>query len=313
MPRPFHARPFRARHRCRAVALVMVLCALFLLILIVFGLARRINDELLLSGRDSRTLEAKALGYSGLQIALHPLSSVKTPALNRKVDATHRYAARILGEGGRLNLNWLLAGEDQRKLGLLKNYFENRGLNFQEREILTDCLLDWVEPGGTTHLNGSKTALDGQIVPGRPMQDLIEVRRVVGSVPLTRQSDWEKDFTLLSKGPIDIQWAGEDVVAALPGVGQSRARSFVKQRRGKDGLDGTADDMMFSQAYNPQLIAGLLGLSPDLFQSIQDLMTVGDPTARIISVGQALDVTHTFEVVARKEGLQPQILSWKEY
>ena len=246
----------------RAVALVMVLCALFLLTLIIFGLAQRINDELRLAGRDSRTLDAKALAYSGLQLALHPLSTTKTPALRKQVDRTHGYFARILGEGGRLNLNWLLTGEDQRKLGILKTYFENLGLNSQERDILVDCMLDWVEPGSTTHLNGSKTGLDGQPVPGRPIQDLNEIRRIVGSTPLTRLSGWDRDFTLLSKGPIDVQWADEDVIAAIPGVGESRARSFVKQRRGRDGIDGTADDLILADANNPQIIASVLGLSP---------------------------------------------------
>lgn len=291
----------------------MVLCALFLLTLIVFGLARRVNDELLLAGRDNRALEAKALAYTGLQLALHPLASPRTDALHRQVDARHRYLARITGEGGRLNLNWLLTGEDQRKLGVLKTYLENKGLNFQEREILTDCLLDWVQPGTTTHLNGSKTGLDGQPVPGRPIQDLTEIRRVAGSQPLTGLSGWDNDFTLLSKGPIDVQWADDAVIAALPGVGQSRARSFVKQRRGPDGLDGTADDFVLADTNNPQIVAQVLGLSPDQFTAIQELVTTGDTTVRIISAGQAQDVVHTFEVVARKEGLQPQILLWKEY
>lgn len=300
-------------HRCRAVALVMVLCALFLLTLVVFELARRVNDELVLSARDNRLLEAKALAFTGLQIALHPLTSVRTDALHRATDAAHRYDARIVGEGGRLNLNWLLAGEDQRKLALLKSYLENRGLNFQEREILIDCLLDWVEQGNTTHLNGTKTGLDGHPAPGRPMKDLSEVRRVSGSTPLTRQTGWDDDFTLISKGPIDVQWASEDVIAALPGVGQSRARQFVKHRRGPDKLDGTKDDVIFADSENPQVIPQLLGLSPDVFQSIQDLVTTNDTTVRIISVGQARDVSHAFEVVVRKEGVQPQILSWKEY
>lgn len=291
----------------------MVLCALFLLTLVVFGLARRVNDELILSSHDNRLLESKALAYTGLQIALHPLSSVRTAALHRKVDVLHQYEARIVGEGGRLNLNWLLAGEDPRKLGLLKTFLENKGLNFQERELFVDCLLDWIEPGSTNHLNGSRTGLDGHAVPGRPMKDLSEVRRVVGSGPLTRLEGWENDFTLISKGPIDLQWAGEDVIAALPGVGQSRARQFVRQRRGADKLDGTADDKIFADTENPDLIPQLLGLSPDLFQSIQDMVTTNDTTVRIISVGQTRDVAHTFEVVVRKEGLQPQILSWKEY
>ena len=305
----------RARRRSRAVALVMVLCALFLLSLVIFGLAQRVKDDLFMAGRDNQALDARALAFTGVQIALHPLTSIKTAALRRKVDATHRYEARLVGEGGKLNLNWLLTGEDPRKLAMLKVYLEGRGLNFQERETLVDSMLDWIEPGATHHINGSKTGLDGLPAPGRPFQDLAEVRRVNGSGPLTHEFGWDQDFTLLSKGPIDLQWASEDVIASLPGVGAMRARGFVQQRRGEDQIDGTADDIIFANLTNPQaFIAQYLGLSPEVFQSISDLIASGgDSTVRIISAGQAFDTVRTVEVIARKEGLQPLILSWKEY
>ncbi len=305
----------RTRHaRSRAVALIMVLCALFLLTLVIFGLARRVQEDLFMAGRDNRALDARALAFTGAQIALHPLSSVRTPALRRNLDGTHRYAARIVGEGGKLNLNWLLIGEDQAKLEMLKSYLEGRGLNFQERENLVDCMLDWIEPGSTHHLNGSKTGLDGLPTPGRPFQDVAEVRRINGSGPLTHQADWDKDFTLLSKGPLDLQWASEDVIAILPGVGQMRARGFVQRRRGEDQIDGTPDDLIFASLNNPDVIPQLLGLSQTVYQAISSLIAPGgDSTVRIISAGQALDTVRTVEVVARKEGLQPLILSWKEY
>ncbi len=320
--------------RSQAMALVMVLCALFLLSLVIFGLAQRVKEDLFMAGRDNRALDAKALAFTGVEIALHPLSSVRTPALRRNVDATHRYEARLVGEGGKLNLNWVLTGEDPRKLELLKVFLENRGLNFQEREALVDSMLDWIEPGSTHHLNGSKTGLDGLPVPGRPFQDLAEVRRVKGSGPLTHVPGWEKEFTLLSKGPIDLQWASEEVIGALPGVGEMRARGFVQKRRGEDQIDGTADDLVFANMngglgsvsgvtpggrtgvapVNTEMIQGLLGLSTDAYQSIGDLIaSAGDTTVRIISAGQALDTVHTVEVVARKEGMQPLILSWNEY
>ena len=162
------------RGRERGVALVMVLCALFLLSLVVFGLARRVQDETFVTGQDSRALDARALAFTGTQIGLHPLTTVKTAALAHTVDAHHRYEARLAGEGGKLNLNWLLAGEDPHKLELLKTYLENKGFSYQEREQFTDCLLDWVESAGTVHhLNGSqgrhrRPARAGPPVPGPP-------------------------------------------------------------------------------------------------------------------------------------------------
>jgi type II secretory pathway component PulK len=307
----FRKSPRYARER--GVALIMVLCALFLLSMIVFGLAQRLNQQTFLEGRDDRELDARALAYSGLQIALHPMASFKTPALHRQIDKQHRFDARILGEGGKLNLNWLLAGEDQRKIAILKQYLNYRGLDFQQREVLTDCMLDWVKPGNTTHLNGSRTGLDGLPVPGRPFEDISEIKRIVGSEPLTKQLDWDRDFTLLSKGPIDLQWASAEVVASLPGVGLSVAQNFVRVRRGEDGKDGTADDRELDQNSNPGMAQALLNLAPADYQALlQTIVTFGDPTVRIVAAGQAVDVVRTFEVVARKEGMQPQILSWKE-
>jgi type II secretory pathway component PulK len=298
--------------RCGGVALVLVLCALFLLSMIVFGLAQHLDQQTSLMGNEGQALDARALAFSGLEIALHPLSSAQTPALQRQVDKTHSFEARILGEGGKLNLNWLLAGEDPRKIALLKHYFELRGLDFQQREILADCMLDWTTAGDTTHLNGSRVGLDGLPVPGRPFQDVAEIKRIVGSEPLTHLTGWDRDFTLLSKGPIDLQWADEDVVASLPGVGTMQAHGFVQRRRGEDGRDGTADDLNLSDANNQQMVSGMLGLPPASFQQVQDLITFNDTTVRIVSVGHAKKVTRTFEVVARKDGVQPQILQWNE-
>jgi type II secretory pathway component PulK len=298
--------------RTRGVALIMVLCALFLLSMVVFGLAQRLNQQTFVEGRDDREVDARALAYSGLQIALHPQVTAQTPALHRQIDKQHRFDARILGEGGKLNLNWLLAGEDQRRIALLKQYLSYRGLDSQQRDVLVDCMLDWVKPGNTTHLNGSKTGLDGLPVPGRPFQDVSEMKRIVGSEPLTKQPDWDRDFTLLSKGPIDLQWASPEVIASLPGVGLSVAQNFVHVRRGEDGKDGTADDRQLDPGSNPGMAQALLNLAPADYQALQDIVIFGDPTVHIIAAGQAVDVMRTFEVVARKEGMQPQILSWKE-
>lgn len=305
-----NSRLLPAAPRRRAIALILVLWAIFILSLVVLGLARRIDQEITLGARDNRGLEARALAYSGLQVALHPLTTIKTPGLIRKVDVAHRYQARLLGEGGKINLNWILAGEDPRKLAFLKEYLDTKGLNFQEREKFVDCLLDWIDVDNVAHLNGSETGLDGRPAPNRPLQDISEIKRVRGSEPLVAQPHWEDDFTLLSKGPVDLQWASEEVIASLPGVGQFRARGFIQQRRGEDKLDGTADDRLLT---TPEMAAQYLGMGPQEYAAIQDLVTVKDNTVRIISIGQAGDVTRTMEVVARKEGTPPQILLWKEY
>ena len=288
---------------------MIVLCALFLLSLVIFGLAQRMNEEVFLSGRENRALEARALAYSGVQIALHPKVKLKTPALRHQTDARHRYEARYTGEGGKLNLNWILQGEDPDRLALLKRYLEIRGLNFQDRETLVDCLLDYVGGGGKTHLNGSPTTADGVPVPGRAFLNLAEVRRVAHAGPWVSQEGWDHDLTLLSQGPIDLQWAGVEVIAALPGVGVSRAQAFVRERSGPDKIDGTLDDRQWVDVSEAETF---LNLNLQQNPAIQAMVSLNDPTVHIVSLGQSVDVTRTIEVVARKDTGQPQILQWKE-
>ena len=57
----------------------------------------------------------------------------------------------------------------------------------------------------------------------------------------------------------------------------------------------------------------LLNLNVAQNPAIQSLVGLNDNTMRVISVGQAIDVRRTIEVVARKQSVQPQILQWKEY
>ena len=311
MPRAFVPRlpPSRAAGR-RGVALLLVLCSLMVLSIVVLSLARRVDQSMFLAARESHALDARALAFTGLEYALHPQSTVRTPQLRQQKDRGHAYEARILGEGGKLQLNWFLAGEDAARIDVLKEYLILKGLKPQESDVLVDCLLDYTTPGNVRHLNGSQTAIDGSPVPGKPFGDLAEVRRVVGNEPLTRQEGWEDWFTLYSQGPIDLKWADADLVGALPGVGRDRARAFVQRRQGPDKLDGTPDDYPMTSVNDA---AALLGLNPNTLAQLQALLSINDPTVRVVSRGQALDTSRTIEVVARKNGVQPQILQWKEY
>ena len=234
---------------------------------------------------------------------------MRTPLLRHQVDRGHGYQARITGEGGKLQLNWMLAGEDPVKIDLLKQFLEYKGLKSGESDTFVDCLLDYTTPGNLHHLKGSRTAVDGSPVPGKPFDDLAEVRRVVGNEPLTKQSGWENDFTLWSQGPIDLKWADETLIGSLPGVGLDRARAFVQQRRGPDKLDGTADDYPIDSV---GVATQLLGLNPQSLAQVQSLLSINDPTVRIISVAQAQDTSRTIQVVDRKQGPQPQNIQWKD-
>jgi hypothetical protein len=218
------------------------------------------------------------------------------------------YKVRITSEGGRLNINWLLRGEDPRKLTILKQWLENRGLEFQEREAFVDCLLDYVDGDDLKRLNGQETEGDYQ-PPNRELTSVDEIAQVANSGPLVSQAGWKDDLTIDSQGPIDLTAAPAETMRLLPGLGEARIAAFLTYRQGKDGLDGTIDDPEFK---NLREIQSFLALSDTQFKELGGLVMQKDPTMRIISEGRAGNAYRQLEVVVRKAGASPQILSWKE-
>ena len=299
----------RPCHRFQSGAtLILALWALLLLSAAVLAWAKHLDQDTTLIYDANRGLEAKALAHSGVQVALHPLVSRQTPLLQSSFGPDRNYKVTMTGEGGKLNLNWLLAGEDPRKLGILKSYFIRRGLNFDEMQTLLDCLLDWVDPDNVHHLNGIEDQGDYHAA-NRPLRNIEEVEKVLGSKPLVSQPGWRDDFTLLSQGPVDLLAASRDVLAALPNIGDARADRFLQVRRGPDGIDGTKDDHVFKDRAE---VLSYLGLAEKQYQELAGLVTINDPTWRIFSVGQSAKATRQVEVVARKVQGNPTILLWKE-
>src|SRR5467141_4042663 len=96
--------------RSRGAALLLSLWALFLLSVMVISWALDIDSRLTISGSASRILEAEAMACSGAEVALHPRIKPSSPNLVRRINDRESYETRITGEGGRLNLNWIVAG-----------------------------------------------------------------------------------------------------------------------------------------------------------------------------------------------------------
>src|SRR2546422_1628780 len=97
--------------KIRGAALMLSLWALFLLSAVVISWALDIDSRISLSGSANRALEAEAMACSGTEVALHPAVKAGSSVLKGNFGRNQRYEVRITGEGGRLNLNWLLAGE----------------------------------------------------------------------------------------------------------------------------------------------------------------------------------------------------------
>ena len=179
----------------RASALIFVRWALFLLSAAVFAWVKIIQQDIEISGRENRNIEALAMAHSGIAIGLHPLVSRKTPLLEEQIADDMGYRVTMVSEGGKLNINWLIAGEEPRKLEILKQWLALMDLNFKDREIFVDSLLDYVDGDNDPHLNGIEDK-DDYHPANRPLQSIDEIRLVANAKLLTEKPGWKDQLTI---------------------------------------------------------------------------------------------------------------------
>jgi hypothetical protein len=291
----------------RGSALLLSLWALFLLSAMIIGWALDINNRITLSGNASRMLEAEACACSGAEIAINPDTDPGDSILVGSLGKNQTYNAKIIGEGGRININWIVAGENPQRLQILRQYLENKGIELNQVEHMMDCLLDYVDPDDIPRLNGAE-ADDTYHPRNALLQTVEELAQVKGWEDFCARPGWDDDFTIYSSGPTDLQWASRDVLLALPGLNEPMVDRFLQMRRGPDGLDGTADDMQFDSVQQA-LVA--MGFSPQQSEQLSVLVEYNDRVVRVTSVGKSGNATRTVQMILRKAGLS-QIIRWKE-
>jgi len=293
-------------------ALMLALWALFLLSAMVIAWTLDVDSRLTLSGNASRVVEAEAMASSGAEVALSPTVETGSSVLHGSLGRNQTYEARIMGEGGRLNLNWILTGENPQRLAILRKYLEVKGIDLNERDRMMDCLLDYVDPDQLPRLNGAE-AEPGYQPKNSLFQRVEELKEVKGWEKFTARPDWDADFTIYSTGPVDFVWASRDVLLSvllsLPGFNEQIVDRFLEFRRGPDGIDGTEDDPDFQSVDQVRLA---LGFTPEQFAQLSAVIGFNDQVKRVVSVGKSGDATRTVQMIIRKSG-QPQMIRWKEF
>jgi general secretion pathway protein K len=298
-----------AVRKLSGAALMLALWALFLLSAMVISWSIDINSQLALTSDANRRLEAEAMAASGAEVATNSqVSATDTSVLHRSLGKNQSFNVRILGEGGRLHLNWILSGESPQRLDMLRKYLELKGVDINERDRMMDCLLDFVDPDDIPRLNGAESE-PGYQPKNSLLQRVEELKQVKGWEKFTSRKDWDADFTLYSQGPVDLLWADRDVLLCLPGFNEQIVDRYLQYRQGPDGIDGTADDPPMQSLDQVRLA---LGFTPDQFAQLSGLVSVNDPVVRIVSLGTSSDVKRTIEMIIRRTAT-PQIIRWKEY
>ncbi len=298
------------RGSTRASTLMLALWALILLSAVVFAWVQWVGQDIGAMNDANRGLEARAMAHTGLAVALHPGVGRASPLLSASFAHHQSYRVIIESEGGRLNLNYLLAGADPQKIAFFKDYLAIRGLSLQEREVLTDSLLDWIGPSRGGHRVNAPPETPDYRPPHRPLQSLEEVALVAGSAPLLARADWKDDLTLYSSGPLDLESVPAELLALVPGIGEQRAQRFVQLREERLARPEAKDGYPFR---NVAEAVECLGLSQQQFAALSGFLGFRDPVVHIESTGESEKVVRQMTVIVRKvSGGNAPILLWNE-
>ena len=293
----------------RGAALLLVLWAMIVLTGAVMVYATFIRQTLITATQNYNDTDARAMANSGMALGLHPLVTKETPALAMQENADPGFRVTMVSEGGKLNLNTIFTGEDPRKIDMFKRWMEYRGIEFNDREHIVDCILDYLDADNVKRINGQEDA-EGYHPPNRgQFQTVEELEQVYDCEALTSQGGWKEDLTVFSNGPIDVTAAEFQIMRLLPGIAEGGIQRYIEWRKGSDGIDGTLDDPPITKL---DQIQGFLGMNKTQFAALGGLIGLKDNTWHITAEGWSGKVHRQIEVVARKGGQNPNILSWKE-
>lgn len=308
--RPVCASTFVSGRGQTGSALLAVFWAIVVLSMAISGWFLWLQERVQAYGDESRAVEALAMAHSGVAMAMNPNVDRYSSLLTAEVAPGIGYKVEIEGEAGRLNLMWLLTGEDRPRLHLFKQWLEFViGLELPDRDRLVDCLLDYVDPDSIVRLNGQEDGNDYHPA-NRMIQSLDELKRIPGMEPLLAYPGWRDLLTVDSNpGLIDILEAPEEVLRLLPGLGDAQVMRLVQVRAGLDGVLHTEDDPKFK---GPDDVRVALGILPKSWEPLVKLVTANEQTIRIKSEGHSGKVVRQVQVVVRKGAGTPQIRSWIE-
>ena len=293
-------------------ALLLVLWSLVLLSMAVFGIVEIVEANVTHSSHLELQSQARALAESGLAVALDPDIPETDSLLKQEPNPGQKWAVTLKGEAARLNLNsLLLTGHKE----VLQRLFLTWGMKQGDAMQLIDCLYDWITPGNKPSPQGAKEsdyrrAGLTHFPSGKPFGSLTEASQVMHMDNLEKvRPNWQDSFTLLSDGPLDVNEAPAELLAVVLNVAVSQAQTFVSIRNGKDGIEGTSDDVPVK---NAAALKAAFGISDHDLGLLGNQIAYTDNVRRLESRGESGGVVVTISAVTRLRTSPPDFLQWTE-
>ena len=295
------------RHDSDGIALIMVMCAIFVLSALAAGFVLSMKVETRLAQNANSEQQLLWLGRSGVELARYVLmqhpQGEPFDSLNQKWAGGTGSLAESNSVLSSLSLDNYPVGDGtvsikiidlERKVNIntansqmILQALTLMGVDANDISVVSDSILDWISPAGPPRVAGAESDYyQGLAVPyyakNAPIDDLSELLLVKGVTP---EMYWGSNatnhtpsvfqhklglgtapgqtpdypfglveiFTPFSSGKINVNTADVNVLQMIPGVDAAMADAIVKQRAGPDGVDGTEDDIPFS---NPGQLGG---------------------------------------------------------
>jgi Type II secretion system (T2SS), protein K len=303
------------------MALPMVLWTIALLGGITILLAGIISGWTEEETRAGKLLRAREQALSGLAVAMNPAVAPGDPLLKASnTDGSEGYMVTIADESGLINPNVFLGGEGADRRDLLKRLFAAWGLGPEQSDTAADGLYDWQNPSPFHSLHGAKgqdyeAAGRTGLPPGTPFTSPEEMTLALGFAPVTEtKPDWMGFFTTSWHGKVNLLHAPKRVLVDFVGLTPAQADAWTTLRNGKDGIEGTEDDLKVKDLDQAAALIGTAGAQRKLLEATAD---VTGNVRRIESTGFCNGVKRVITLIV-STGTQenPQsaasVLGWSE-
>ncbi len=305
--------PLTTTRNPRGAALMAVLWLIAILALACMATLRVITFDMELASAKVHGSRARQVAEMGIAIGSNPVVKRSDPMLRHMNEETGEgYEVRVISEGGRFNINYLIIHEDK---ALLRSIFIDWGLDLDVAQEIVDALGDWVDADDNEALHGAEKkyyAKEGRINQpfNRPFYDINEVSLVRGmDLVEAVRPDWRNWFTIWSTGPLDVNEAPAELIAAAAEVPVDQADVIPEKVRGIDGLRDTIDDEPFKTAAEA---LALLGIDTEGRPDIAGRFTANDATTRIESIGHAEGAKRKITVIVKNRPGRPVLLERTE-
>ncbi|MGB0327849.1 MAG: general secretion pathway protein GspK [Akkermansiaceae bacterium] len=299
-------------HLQRGSTLVAVLWIMAVMSLALVATVKITSYQTDVAGSQMNGIDARQYADMGLNLASNPAVEEWDPILNWIDPETGNsgFNVKILSEGARFNINFILFSEDK---ALIRLILDEWGIDFDTSSEIADALIDWIDTNDDVQLNGAEVEYyEGQGYLDRPFNrpfyNLDEMRLVRGmDIVEAANPNWRDWFTCWSSGGLDINEADARLIAVATESNIEEAIALVDIVDGPDGIRNTEDDQPIDVA---SALAQLGVVDPT--GVIQARLNANDQVSRIESIGFVGAIRRKLVLVLNNRRQNPTILDRRE-